>query len=150
MIVNMIPLQLLNELCKEIVSYHSNKELASQGVADLIKAIDTKEAYWHVENKTLWPIKDWRLSQSNLEKRRELLAGIKQRIEDRKEALKELTKGVMAMLGADKDMAQSLALVILHKRNNPAALVFGVDISNVPELDGKHLIYDERGEYYEL
>jgi hypothetical protein len=104
----------------------------------------------HAEGNILWRIKPWKISQQRLEQQRLAGEAYKKLVDERKEALEQLTTALIRTLLVDRDVAHSIALKMLANKSVQAATIFGIDIQNVPELPVKHMIFDEKGNYYEL
>lgn len=147
-----MPPELLSLFLEEILQSRDSHTTESKGLLLIIKHSDPQELKWYVDldNMTLWRKRAWlthyeRLMQVKLKSDED-----NQKIFKRKDCLDNLRKGVASYLGIHMDDHNCfiLALSILRKKDINSANVFGVDISDCPELDKPHTILAKGGQSY--
>jgi hypothetical protein len=145
-----LDLPLLSRFINEILSSQECHICEDEAISLLTKLIDSEEKFFHVEGNTIWRKSNWRITAERMAKQKIESDIFNQKLFARKDALKALREGATRILRiADDKYCLMLCLNILTKKNTQAASMFGVDISNVPELDKPHQIM-EGDMYYEL
>jgi hypothetical protein len=145
-----LDLPLLCRFLNELLSHRESHDCNDEAISLLTKIIDHEEKFFHVEGKTIWRKSSWRVSAERWAKIR-----IEEDIENkivfaRKDALKALREAVSKKLGIDDNhQCLLLCLKIMKSKNIPAAKMFGVDISELEEINRPYYIM-EGDMYYEL
>jgi len=144
----LLTLPILNKFLGLIVGYQDFKQIENDpGLLELIKFIDSEEQFWHVEDNILWKKKSWLGDIDNITRKRresEIINSIK---DERKKALKTIQYKLAEISGLDADKLLDMALSILHKRKVETASLFGVDISELPDMPVNYIIIEGSVEY---
>ena len=145
-ILNNIPLTDFLAIALGTASYVS----IPSSVAEQIAAIDADEQYCHIEWPTekaerphLWNIDEWRTSYARHQRRK----GLSER--ERKVAVRfselrsELTRKIMFHTGGTEQQLQTVVDAVIRTRNTTGALAFGVDITELLQLDDELRAFKE-------
>ena len=141
-----LTLPLLNEFMDEILSYYESKELKSQGLIDLIKAIDKDEKFYHIEDKIVWRKKYWLQHENYIAAMRARHEAITKIADARKAALKSIQLKLAEATGMDPDVLLPIALNTLRNRKQ-LAILLGVDLNDVPDMPEKFTIIKDKISY---
>jgi hypothetical protein len=119
-------------------------------VRALTMALDSNEEYYHVEGKVVYRSKYWKSHTERRELLKAQLEKFKVDVDKRKAAWDILTTKVKDQFGFDDEaIARKIAHGMLVKNKIGAALLMGVDLTQVPQITGKYIVID--GQYfYEL
>jgi hypothetical protein len=121
---------------------------------DVVRALtiglDSAEDYYHVEGKVIYRAKYWKSHTERRELLKQQLEKFKADVDKRKSAWDLLTTKVKEQFGFDDEgIARKIAHGMLVKTKVGAALLMGVDLTQVPQITGKYIVIDG-AYYYEL
>jgi len=144
--------ELLSLFLEEILQSKDSHTTESKGLLLVIKCSDPNELKWYVDldSMTLWRKRAWITHYDRLVKVKAKSDEDNQKLFKRKDCLDRLRKGIAAYLGINMEDHNCfiMALAILKKKSIDSALIFGVDISDCPELDKPHTILAKEGQSY--
>jgi hypothetical protein len=142
--------ELLSKFLEEIIGFKSHHTLKNPELASIIQLVDPDSAKWHInDSRVVWRLAEWRTEYARLEQIKKDSALYNSTLDARKLVVEQLSEGIRNFLGVESTLALTLALDMIHKDNVAGAMVFGVDISNIPELPKRHIVIEE-GRSYEL
>jgi DNA integrity scanning protein DisA with diadenylate cyclase activity len=145
-----ITLELHRRYIERILQQTDYVEIDDNVILALTAALDSTEQYYHVEGKMVYRIKYWKATSERRELLKLQLEEFKTKVDKRKAALAMLTTKVMDEFGfEDRDVARQIAHGILVKNKIGAAMLLGIDLAEVPKLEGKYMVV-EGTYYYEL
>ena len=125
-------------------------EIPDDVIRALTIALDEQEKHYHVEGKKIYRIKYWKQHEERRELLKIELEKFKADVDKRKAAWNLLTLKVKDAFGfEDEAIARKIAHSMLVKNKVGAALLMGVDLTEVPPLTGTYKVIE--GQYwYEL
>jgi hypothetical protein len=147
----MITIDLLSRFLNQILGNLDYKQVEDEVILNLVKVLDPESRIWHVNGKCIWRSLAWRKDcerQVELKKRMREYAD---KIDKRKETLEILTLKVMEFFNlTDRDIAFGLAHSMIINKSIGKAIMMGVDIRGLPELEKPHLIIVGNNKYIPL
>lgn len=151
-------LTILNKFLNELIGSRESIELQDLDLVTIVKAVDTKEEFWHIEEAEistyLWRVKQWKAGLLARERRKQEHEEYRERILLLQDMLQRIKIGVTKKLGfndSESPAVFTIALAVLNSRNEIMGLEFGVvGLGNVAKLDKPHLVMNTETEYYNI
>lgn len=129
-------------------SFSGYCEIEDEDILELIKIIDSKEDFWHVEGRKLYPIKEWRKDLDRIARERREKEEIDAIRDVRMRAIRQLQYKLAEEFGLEKDHEEviKIAVNILKKNKKIMAAALEVDISDIPDMPIRYMVIDGKTE----
>lgn len=146
--------EVLTLFVEEILRDKDSYTTDNKALLLIVSHLDQQELKYHVEleTHTLWRKKAWKIAYERSLKIKAASEKENQIIWKRKETLLQLRRGISSYMGLniEDDNCFMVALKIMKHKDIKSAAVFGVDISDLPELEKPYTIISSRGSSYVL
>lgn len=146
--------EVLTLFVEELLREKDNYITDNKALLLIVSHLDPSENKYHIEleTQTLWRKKAWKIAYERNLKVKAASEKENQIIWKRKETLFQLRRGISTYMGLniEDDNCFMVALKIMKHKDEKSAKVFGVDISDLPELEKPYTIMTARGSSYTL